>query len=151
MRLAKFVFLIAFAGFIYYEAHGGMDGRILGTAWSVPALGVRVMTFISGITGSLTGQAPIETEETATDGTIVLMMPAGTDAQGVKTFKRIVVPPELTKFMTPSLLKTDPAGAQTLSPAAQLALWEIITQARANPAAFKEQVTALAKPPRGSK
>jgi hypothetical protein len=55
------------------------------------------------------------------------------------------IPAELVRFMTPSLLTTTPAGTQNLSPEARVALQLITAQARANPAAFKEQLSAAAK------
>ena len=59
------------------------------------------------------------------------------------------IPPELLKFITPSLLTTTPTGTKDLSPAARLALRQIMTQARANPAAFKEQLGVVARSLRG--
>jgi hypothetical protein len=55
------------------------------------------------------------------------------------------IPAELVRFMTPSLLTTTPAGTQNLSPEARVALQLIMAQARANPVAFKEQLSAAAK------
>ena len=60
------------------------------------------------------------------------------------------IPPELMRFVNPSLLTSTPAGTQNLSPAAQQTLLRIIVQARANPAAFKDQLSAVTKTLRGS-
>jgi hypothetical protein len=56
----------------------------------------------------------------------------------------LVIPPALTKYVTPSLLTANPSGMQNLDPASRLALQQIIIQARANPAAFKVQLSAVA-------
>ena len=70
--------------------------------------------------------------------------PANTQAAGQRTTKLNTIPPELAKLINPSLLTTDPSGAQTLSPEARTILQTIIAQARANPAAFRDLVGAQA-------
>jgi hypothetical protein len=62
---------------------------------------------------------------------------------------QLTVPPELERFMTPSLLKTMPPGVQDLSPASRLALRQIVAQARANPAVFLARLGAVTKVSRG--
>jgi hypothetical protein len=59
------------------------------------------------------------------------------------------IPPELLRFANPALLTTTADGARELGPAARMALRQIVAQARANPAALKEQYGAVAKATHG--
>jgi hypothetical protein len=52
------------------------------------------------------------------------------------------------RFLGPSLPTTAPNRTQRFSLTVQTAPRQIITQARANPATFKEQLSAAAKPTR---
>ena len=55
------------------------------------------------------------------------------------------MPSELVRFVTPALLTTTPTGTQDLSASGQLALRLLVAQARANPAAFREQLAVAAR------
>jgi hypothetical protein len=72
-----------------------------------------------------------------------------TSAPGAGKSGQLTIPPELERFMSPSLLTTSPAGTRGLSPDSRLALRQIVAQARANPAAFMAQLNAVAKASRG--
>ncbi|MSP02592.1 MAG: hypothetical protein EXR07_16315 [Acetobacteraceae bacterium] len=86
---------------------------------------------------------------TSATGTYITPPPGAAPANGVAKGGEFTIPPELLKFMTPSLLTTAPAGTQSLSPVAQQALQQIMAQARANPTAFKDQFGGVAKTLRG--
>jgi hypothetical protein len=82
---------------------------------------------------------------TSLSGTYVGSTNAGSTNGGAAAAGGFVVPPELTRFVNPSLLTSNPTGTQNLSPESQAALQQIIARVRANPSAFKEQLSAVAK------
>jgi hypothetical protein len=95
--------------------------------------------------------APAMPNITTTNGTYNGATNSGSTNAGGAGVGGLVVPPELTRFVNPSLLTSNPTGTQNLSPASQAALQQIITQARANPAAFKDQLNAVARQVQGAR
>ena len=54
------------------------------------------------------------------------------------------VPPEVLRFLNPSLLTVSASGTPTLNPTARQTIQQMIAEARANPAAFKAHYGPLA-------
>jgi hypothetical protein len=96
--------------------------------------------FLATMSTFLSGRGQPASQTTTSSVTVAHGSPKGAE---------LTIPPELLKFINPSLLTTTPTGTRELSPEARLALQQIIAQARANPTAFTEQYAAAAKALRG--
>jgi hypothetical protein len=132
MRKLMFFMVIAGSGFWYLKSNGNIlsDDHTQAAGFALPTLGVGTASGVmSTVTAWLQGAA------VPTSAAKQPVMPAAP----VASANPGNISPDLLKYLNPSLLTTSPAGAQTLTPAGQQVLQQIIAQARANPAAFKDQ------------
>ena len=170
MRKVYFLVAIAIGGAWYFKGSMTLlpDSHVQAAGWSLPS--VPIGSEILGIVTSLfTGNGPTPPHVSSPTGTMgntlysaaqtvrpsaAKPVPAAGPAPNVqgaptKGVDLGNVPPELVRFVTPALLTSTPSGTQDLSPVARFALQQIIVQARANPAAFREQLDVMARAPRG--
>jgi hypothetical protein len=123
-----------------------MDGHMQSTGLSLPSMNIGPVASLTGlISWMLPGQSSAATN---LDESINGNTARGIDP-GLSKGAEPRIPPELMRFMNPSLLTNTPTGTQDLSPEARVALQRIMVQARANPTAFKEQLAAMTKTSHG--
>ena len=144
MRKLMFFIVVAGGGFWYLKSNVNIlsDDHTHTVGFALPTLGVGsasgvMSAVIAWLHGAPQPYGPEITNMPKSPGLAV--SPTASAANPA------TVPPELLKYLNPSLLTTSPTGAQTLTPSGQQALQQIIAQAliaqaRANPAAFREQV-----------
>jgi hypothetical protein len=162
MKKLLFIAVLMVGGASYFKNNLGAmsDTHTLTTGWSLPTLGVGQF---SDVTARISTMLPsfLQSTPPAPEPQYAAVQPAAAapgTANGIRTASAPAavakssglgnIPPELVRFVNLSLLTTTPTGTQDLSPASRQALQQITAQARANPAAFKEQLSAMAKPPR---
>jgi hypothetical protein len=153
MRTLLFLVALVIGGGWFLKANLPTEDRTRGARSSLPTQGGEQGSGLVALITSMVmghGQVPQGTARPATTPNVISAngMHSGlgdsVSGTGLARGDQLSISPELMRFMTPSLLTTTPAGTQALSPAAQLALQQIMAQARANPAAFREQLNAVA-------
>jgi hypothetical protein len=160
MRKVVFLVVAMAAGWYVKEHMNAGDHHERMAEFSLPAMGIgQGEGFLAMVSALLHGHGQTRQDgATKPASSPVVSTPSsptgsptsgGTTAAGFSKGPDLTIPPELLKFVNPSLLTTTPGGTQDLSPAARLALQQIISQARANPTAFREQYGAMAKTMRG--
>lgn len=148
MRRLLFLMSLVIAGGWYLKSNlNSMDGHVQSAGWSLPTLGVGQLSEVVGTVSLILrspgpAASPISSPQDSSPGSH--NSPAGVASSsggaGLAKDGNFTIAPELLRFVNPSLLTTSPSGTQNLSPEARIALRQIIAQARANPAAFKEQL-----------
>jgi hypothetical protein len=155
------VIMVVIGAVGYYIRTSSPDGHVLsagvpGVAQIQSLVATLIPTLMPGAqtanaSVAATRAAPAMPNITTANGTYNSATNSGSTGGGGAGAGGLVVPPELTGFVNPSLLTSNPAGTQNLSPASQAALQQIIAQARANPAAFKDQLNAVARQVQGAR
>jgi len=157
MKKLLLLVVIVAGGLSYLRNNAIVDPHTQTAGWSFPTLGVGSASGLAAmITSMLPGPGQIasaggspqsETSQNMSSTNVThIANPAGGGAKGVGSG---TTPSDLMRFVNPSLLTTTADGTQSLSPAGQQALQQIVAMARTNPAAFKEQLATGAKPSRG--
>jgi hypothetical protein len=107
-----------------------------------------VAEVLAKISRTLTSQVATHTGQQAG----VARSPSSTDSPNGKAFTKggeMAIPADVLRFVNLSLLTATPTGIQDLSPESRQILRQIIEQARANPAAFRDQLSTVAQTMRG--
>ena len=154
--MRKYYFLLALlvGGGWFLNGSAGLnpDGHVQSAGWSLPTLGIGQGQGILGMIGAMVnGHA--QPPDPASAGPQTLTARA-TPINGLAAAEKtgdVVVPPELIRFMNPAMVTTASNGTQSLNPAAQAALQQIMAQAHANTVAVKEQPGAAGKATRVSR
>ena len=150
LRNYGFIFALIIGGGWFLSGSAGLnpDSHVQSAGWSPPTLGVGQGQGILAMIGTtVAGHSQPPDPAPAAPQTVAGRIAPNNGRANVAGPEKSggVVPPELIRFMNPSMVTTAPNGTQSLSPAARAALRQLLVQTRANANPVKEQPGATGK------